>query len=129
MIYVEDTESPSGKVKAYRMIADTSDELFQMAKWLGRYRREAVQPGTAGEHFALPAIIKRTAIALGAVEITDDEMDGKIEGRACMQCMILCREQGTRFCCGECEEKWYSEAEADGDVPSREDIWPTGMER
>lgn len=81
MVYVDNMYTISlgrfGRMKMSHMIADTKEELLQMADNIGVKRKWIQAEGTTREHFDI-AIIKRTlAIKFGAKEISMQEL-GKI---------------------------------------------------
>lgn len=59
-----------GRMKMSHMMADTTEELLEMADRIGVHRRWVQYPGTWKEHFDI-ALSKRTlAVINGAIEIT-----------------------------------------------------------
>ena len=73
-VYVDDMGAPLGRMKMCHMVADTSAELLAMADRIGS-RREWLQcAGTYKEHFDIPLMRRRQAVAFGAVEVTRREM-------------------------------------------------------
>jgi hypothetical protein len=78
-VYVDDMylyplgeyKSASGRIyKMSHMIADTREELVEMAKTIGLNKRHIQHPGQHGEHFDI-AMSKRTlAIEAGAIPVT-----------------------------------------------------------
>ncbi|MBK4217023.1 DUF4031 domain-containing protein [Paracoccus caeni] len=56
------------------MIADSSDELLQMADRIGVQRKWLQHAGTHHEHFDIAMSKRRLAVAAGAVEVTRLEL-------------------------------------------------------
>jgi len=56
------------------MMADTTDELLQMADKIGVQRKWLQYPGTKHEHFDVCLSKKKKAIEFGAKEITRQEL-------------------------------------------------------
>lgn len=56
------------------MLADTSEELHEMARRIGVARRWCQKPGTWQEHYDICLTKRATAVELGAKEITQAEM-------------------------------------------------------
>lgn len=59
-----------GRMKMSHMIADTTEELLQMANKIGIQRKWIQNAGTANEHFDICMSKRKKAIQLGAKEIT-----------------------------------------------------------
>jgi hypothetical protein len=74
MVYVDNMyESPIGKfgrMKMSHMIADTTEELLEMADKIGVHRKWLQHAGTYQEHFDICMSKRTKAIALGAKAIT-----------------------------------------------------------
>ena len=69
-VYVDDMRAKFGRMIMCHMIADTSEELIDMARKIGVDPKWIQHAGTGREHFDI-ALFKRTlAIGHGAVEIT-----------------------------------------------------------
>ncbi|WP_176048189.1 DUF4031 domain-containing protein [Burkholderia sp. BCC1644] len=78
-VYVDDMylhemgeyNSPSGRVyKMSHMIADTREELVEMARAIGLNTRHIQKRGTYSEHFDIAKVKRELAIGHGAVQIT-----------------------------------------------------------
>ena len=73
-VYVDDMyQYPMGqfgRMKMSHMMADTPDELLEMADRIGVARRWIQHPGTDGEHFDIAIVKRRAALAAGAVPVT-----------------------------------------------------------
>ncbi|WP_325168816.1 DUF4031 domain-containing protein [Paracoccus caeni] len=61
-------------MKMCHMIADSSDELLQMADRIGVQRKWLQHAGTHHEHFDIAMSKRRLAVAAGAVEVTRLEL-------------------------------------------------------
>jgi hypothetical protein len=74
MVYVDDMyKSPMGqlgRMKMSHMIADTTEELLQMADKIGVKRKWIQYPGTWSEHFDVSISARKKAVEYGAKEIT-----------------------------------------------------------
>lgn len=69
-VYIDDMEWPFGRMKMNHMIADTTDELNQMADKIEVARKWIQYPGTPKEHYDISLSKRRLAIQLGAIQIT-----------------------------------------------------------
>lgn len=74
MVYVDDMYNhPVGKfgrMKMSHMIADTTEELLDMATKIGVNHKWIQHPGAAREHFDICLSKRKKAVQLGAKEIT-----------------------------------------------------------
>ena len=70
-----------GPMKMSHMIADTTEELLEMADKIGLNRRWIQRAGTAWEHFDVSQGYRDRAIKEGAVAITMRELARKIRER------------------------------------------------
>lgn len=66
-VYVDDARNPLGRMIMCHMLADTLDELFEMAERIGM-RREWYQP-TSFPHFDLATGRRKKAVGFGAIEV------------------------------------------------------------
>lgn len=73
-VYVDDMQAAVGRMKMCHMIADSSDELLQMADRIGVKRKWLQRAGTHHEHFDIAMSKRRLAVAAGAVEVTRLEL-------------------------------------------------------
>ena len=71
-----------GRMKMSHMIADTTDELLQMADSIGVNRKWIQYPGTAREHFDICLSKRKKAVDLGAKQIEWRETGAIILERA-----------------------------------------------
>lgn len=63
------------------MIADTQDELIDMAEQIGVDTKWIQKPGTKYEHFDIAQTKRKLAITLGAIRITSKELAAKLKAR------------------------------------------------
>jgi len=70
MTIVDDMKAPFGRMVMCHMMADTSEELLQMADKIGVDRKWIQRPGQLGEHFDICKSKRALAIANGAQEVT-----------------------------------------------------------
>lgn len=70
-----------GRMKMSHMIADSTDELLEMADRIGLSRRWLQAAGTDREHFDVSMSLRRKAVAAGAVEIGVRELSERIRAR------------------------------------------------
>lgn len=69
MVYIDNFNAPFGRMKMCHMIADTTEELLQMADKIGVARKWIQEPDTYNEHFDVCLSAKVKALAAGATEI------------------------------------------------------------
>ena len=69
-VYVDDMRAPFGRMIMCHMLADTSEELFEMADKIGVARKWLQHAGKPKEHFDIALSKKALAIRHGAEEIT-----------------------------------------------------------
>lgn len=81
-VYVDDMRRPAqltGRpAKWSHLMADTSDELSQMAAQLGLRREWLQHEGTHREHYDVTEANRRRAIQLGAIPITYPHQTGDL---------------------------------------------------
>jgi hypothetical protein len=74
MVYVDDLYRFSmgkyGRMKMSHMIADTSEELFEMAEKIGLDKKHIQFEGQWKEHFDVSIMFRNKAIDLGAKEVS-----------------------------------------------------------
>jgi hypothetical protein len=73
-VYVDNMRADFGRMVMCHMIADTSDELHEMAAKIGVARRWVQDAGSYREHYDICLSRKAKAIRLGAKEITTSEL-------------------------------------------------------
>lgn len=74
---------PSGErwVMQCHMIADTTEELFEMAKSLGVSRQYVKNAGKCSEHFEITALERRAALKAGALATSKADIDTRIRAK------------------------------------------------
>ena len=70
MIYIDDFNASFGRMKMCHMLADTQEELIEMAEKIGVNKKWIQDAGSYNEHFDNCLSKKKKAIELGAKEIT-----------------------------------------------------------
>ena len=70
MVIVDDMKAPFGRMVMCHMMADTSEELLEMADKIGVDRKWIQRPGQLGEHFDICKSKRALAIENGAQEVT-----------------------------------------------------------
>lgn len=73
-VFVDDMEAQFGRMVMCHMIADSTDELLEMADKIGVQRKWIQNEGSYREHFDVSKDKRRLAVAFGAVEITQREL-------------------------------------------------------
>jgi len=73
-VYVDDMRASFGRMKMCHMIADTTEELLQMADRIGVQRKWIQKVGTPHEHFDIALSKRALAVQAGAKEITMREL-------------------------------------------------------
>ena len=68
-VYVDTMQAPFGRMKMCHMVADTTDELLQMADRIGVDRKWIQYAGTEKEHFDIAMSKRSLAVGFGAVEV------------------------------------------------------------
>ncbi len=74
MVYVDNMEARFANMIMCHMIADTTEELLQMADKIGVNRKWIQDKGTYQEHFDICLSKKAKALSLGAKAITMKEL-------------------------------------------------------
>lgn len=80
-VYVDDMEASFGRMIMCHMIADTPEELLEMADRIGVRRKWIQYPGTFKEHFDIAKGKRALAIGYGAIEISMFELVDRINGK------------------------------------------------
>ena len=70
MDYIDNMNAPYRGMKMCHMIADSTEELLEMADKIGVNRKWIQDAGTYNEHFDICQAKKAKAVQLGAKEIT-----------------------------------------------------------
>ena len=81
MVYIDNMNASYGRMKMCHMIADTTDELLEMADKIGVNRKWIQDKGTYNEHFDICQSKKKMAIQFGATEITMRELGRMVAKR------------------------------------------------
>ena len=77
-VYVDDMKAPFGRLIMCHMIADSSEELLEMADNIGIKRKWLQRPGTYQEHFDICLSKRALAVELGAVEVSRMDLCRKL---------------------------------------------------
>ena len=80
-VYVDTYRAPYGRYVMCHMVADTTDELMEMAEKLGLRDYWIQDAGTYKEHFDIAQTKKKQAISLGAIEVSSKELVGIINAK------------------------------------------------
>jgi len=72
MVIVDDMQAPFGRMVMCHMMADTTEELLQMADTIGVDRKWLQASGTKREHFDICKSKRALAVAAGAREVTGE---------------------------------------------------------
>lgn len=73
-VWVDDMEAPFGRMIMCHMVADSREELDEMADKIGVARKWIQKPGTDREHYDICKSARRKAVAAGAIEVTMYEL-------------------------------------------------------
>ena len=73
-VYVDDMEAKFGRMIMCHMIADSTEELLQMADSIGVAHEWIQHADTWKEHFDIAKVKKQLAIDHGAIPITQKEL-------------------------------------------------------
>lgn len=68
-VYVDDMRAMYGRMVMCHMVADTTEELLEMADRIGVKRKWLQEAGTWKEHFDICLAKRKAAVAAGAVEL------------------------------------------------------------
>ncbi len=69
-VYFDDMQAPLGRMKMCHMIADTREELLDIADVIGVSHRWIQFAGTYREHFDISLGKRASAVEAGAIELT-----------------------------------------------------------
>lgn len=69
MVYIDSYNAKFGRMIMCHMMADTSEELLEMADKIGVKRKWIQHAGTPKEHFDVCLQMKKKALELGATEV------------------------------------------------------------
>lgn len=73
-VYVDEPKHPKGRMMMCHMVADTSDELVEMADKIGVARKWLQDAGTTREHFDICKTNRARAVMFGAKEVTSRDI-------------------------------------------------------
>jgi len=73
-VYVDDMEAGYGRMKMCHMVADTTQELLDMATTIGVDHKWIQSKGTHREHFDIAKSKKALAIQNGAIPVTQRQL-------------------------------------------------------
>lgn len=68
-VYVDNMRASYGRMKMCHMMADTTQELLDMADRIGVDRKWIQKSGTAHEHFDIALSKRALAVQAGAIEV------------------------------------------------------------
>lgn len=73
-VYVDNMRASFGRMKMCHMIADSTEELLEMADKIGVARKWLQKPGCYNEHFDIALAKRKLAVEAGAKEVTMMEL-------------------------------------------------------
>lgn len=68
-VYIDSYNAKFGRMIMCHMMADSTEELLDMADKIGVQRKWIQSKGTAKEHFDICLSAKKKALAVGAIEV------------------------------------------------------------
>lgn len=74
MVYVDNARHPFGRMLLSHMVADTTEELLEMATKIGVKHEHLQKAGTHEEHFDVCVSKRRKAIQNGAKAVTSRDL-------------------------------------------------------
>lgn len=80
-VYVDSSKWNLGRMKMCHMVADSSDELIQMAELIGVDKVHLQFSGSPKEHFDICKVKRELAISHGAIPVSSKEIIHKIRGK------------------------------------------------
>lgn len=80
-VYVDDYDALLGRMRMSHMMADTREELLEMADRIGVERRHLQDPGKWKEHFDVCRAKRRLAVFAGAVQVGARDLVRRFRGR------------------------------------------------
>lgn len=80
-VYVDNMRAKFGRMILCHMIADTSEELHQMANRIGLKRQWCQHEGTPKEHYDVSLTRRSIAVQLGAIEVSRRQLVTKLRDR------------------------------------------------
>lgn len=78
-VYVDDQQNPYGRMKLCHMVADSQQELLEMADRIGGDRKWIQCQDTYKEHFDVCLSMRQKAVEAGAVEVTARQLVQKLQ--------------------------------------------------
>ena len=85
MVYVDPARHPYGRMLMCHMMADTTEELLEMADRIGVDRKWLQKAGTIYEHFDIAKSKRELAVAAGAKEVSSRDLGMLIRNRKTAQ--------------------------------------------
>ena len=73
-VYVDNMEAGFGRMVMCHMIADTTEELLEMADQIGIQRRWIQKAGKYTEHFDVCLSKRKEAVKAGAIEVSSFDL-------------------------------------------------------
>lgn len=77
-VYIDNFNASFGRMVMCHMIADSTQELLEMADKIGVKRKWIQKPGTYAEHFDVCLTKRKLAVEHGAVEVSPKELVRKM---------------------------------------------------
>ncbi|WP_083253631.1 DUF4031 domain-containing protein [Pandoraea sp. ISTKB] len=87
-VYVDDMRAPYGRMLMCHMLADSDEELHEMASRIGVARRWHQKSDTPHSHYDICMSKRAIAVKLGAVEVTRKGVVAVIRARRAAQLAI-----------------------------------------
>lgn len=81
-VYVDDARIRYGRMRMHHMIADSTEELLEMADRIGVQRKWIQLAGTHREHADVCTTKRMLAVAAGAVEVSTRDLVRIVMARA-----------------------------------------------
>lgn len=81
-VYIDNARNNFGRMKMAHMIADSSQDLLEMADKIGLARKWIQSQGTHREHFDVCLEYREKAIKAGAIEISQKDLAMIVISRA-----------------------------------------------
>ena len=80
-VYIDDALLPYARMRMCHMVADSTEELFEMVDRIGVARKWIQAAGTRREHFDISKAKRVLAVAAGAIEISTRELAARVTGK------------------------------------------------
>lgn len=90
-VYVDDMRARYGRMRMCHMLADSDEELHEMASRIGVARRWHQKADTPHSHYDICMSKRAIAVKLGAVEVTREGVVAVIRARRASQ-LVVARE-------------------------------------